>query len=216
MISSIASKLRCSFLFFFIVFGCLMHSNVTAAATAEKAVEKVESDSTNVASELDSPVLKSDPLYTDDRPDWVATPDVLDGNVHRVTFSTELLESEEACRAQLDKVILDAGRRYVNQHVISEPVAQKLSGLNASWVRENWLVPSREWVAVLERPSGTYYQLWGQMEIFPEDRQQVIAWYHDSEIRRRSVVCLFLSLSVGGFAGVANMGLRFWKHRKRT
>jgi hypothetical protein len=212
------------FLFSAVVLICLTHSKLTGAATtekiAEKALEKVlekaESSSTKVTGEQSSPVPESDPLYSDDKPNWVAASDVLDGNVHRVTFSTELLESEEACRAEVDKVILDAARRYVNQHIIAEPVAQKLSGLNASWVRENWLVPNREWVAVLERPSGTYYQLWGQLEIFPEDRQQVVAWYHDLEIRRRSLLCLFLSLSVGAFAGVINMGLRFWKHRKRT
>jgi hypothetical protein len=213
MSSNAITLLRCNLLFFFIVLGCFMHSSVIAAEVI--AAENAESESAEVTTEQGSPVPKSDPLYSDDKPDWVAAPDVLDGNVHRVTFSTELLASEEACREQIDKVILDAARQYVNENVIAEPVAQKLSMLNAAWVHENWLVPNREWVALLERPSGTYHQLWGQLEIFPEDRQLVADWYHDLEIRRRSVLCLFLSLSMGGIAGAANMGLRFWKQRNR-
>jgi hypothetical protein len=213
MSSKAITLLRCNFLFFLVALGCLMHSSVIA--TEVIAAEKAESDSAEVTTERGSPVPMSNPLYSDDKPDWVAAPDVLDGNVHRVTFSTELLASEDACREQIDKVILDAARQYVNENVIAEPVAQKLSMLNAAWVRENWLVPNREWVALLERPSGTYHQLWGQLEIFPEDRQLVADWYHDLEIRRRSVLCLFLSLSMGGIAGAANMGLRFWKQRNR-
>ncbi|MCY2973679.1 MAG: hypothetical protein NTW52_03315 [Planctomycetota bacterium] len=216
MRSNIIATLRRSVLFSAVVLAGLLPLDLAVVTADEKAFEKAVVDSPEVTNDQGSPLPKSVPLYSDDKPDWVAAPDVLDGNVHRVTFTTELLESEEACRAQVDKIILDAARQYVNQHVIDEPIAQKLSGLTASWVRENWLVPNREWVAVLERPSGTYHQLWGQLEIFPEDRQQVTAWYHDLEIRRRSLLCLFLSLSVGGLAGVTNMGLRFWKHRTRT
>jgi hypothetical protein len=216
MISAVLQSLRCNILVLALVAKCSLLSNVSTTIGAENDAGKAVVDSTKSSSESASTVPNTDPLYSDDKPEWVATPDVLTGNIHRVSFSTELLESEEACREQIDKVILEAARQYVNQHVIAEPVAHKLSALNASWVRENWLVPNREWVAVLDRPSGTYHQLWGQLEIFPEDRQKVAEWYHDLDIRRRSLLCLFLSLSVGGLAGATNMGLRFWKQRMRT
>ena len=40
--------------------------------------------------------LSTDPLLPSDKPDWVAVKDSLDGNVHRISVSTELLDSEEA------------------------------------------------------------------------------------------------------------------------
>ncbi len=216
MISDLVLSLRFNVLVLALIVKCSLLPNMSISIGAEKDAGKVVVDSTKSNSEPTAIVSDSEPLYSDDKPEWVAAPDVLDGNIHRVSFSTELLESEEACREQMDKVMLEAARQYVNQHVIAEPVAHKLTALNASWVRENWLVPNREWVAVLDRPSGTYHQLWGQLEIFPEDRQKVAEWYHDLDTRRRSLLCLFLSLSVGGLAGAANMGLRFWKQRMRT
>jgi len=205
MSSQVEKKLLCSLVISSMLFGFLLHSSVLAVLADESPFAGKQE--LNVEGK---PATSSDPLYSADKPEWVAAPDLLDGSVHRISVSTDLLESEEACRSQLDSAILDAARRYVNQHLLPEPVAEKLSGLNAAWVRENWLVPNRDWMAELDRPSGTYHQLWGQLEIFPEDRQQVTDWYHDLEIRRKSLLCLLLCLSVGGLAGAANMGLRFW------
>jgi len=156
----------------------------------------------------EAPSLTSEPLLPSDKPDWVAAADRLDGNIHRLSVATEPMDSRDACRAQIDSTILAAARRYVNEHVLEVPDADKLNGLTAKWVRENWLVPDREWEAVLNRSSGTYYQLWVELEVFPKDRELVKKWYQELETQRRSLLSLLFCLLVGATAGVANMGLR--------
>jgi len=165
-------------------------------------------DSPATTSDSEAPAMTSEPMMPADKPEWVATIDSLEGSVHRLSVSTELLESPEACRAQLDETLLAATRRYIVKNLIEDQAAELLPALTIAWVREHWLVPDREWEAVLTRPSGTYYQLWVELEIFPEDRELIKKWYKELETRRRSLLCLILCLCVGGTAGVANLGLR--------
>jgi len=156
----------------------------------------------------EAPSLTSEPLLPLDKPDWVASADRIDGNIHRLTVATDPMDSLDACHDQLDSTILAAARRYVNERVLEEPDADKLNGLTAQWVRENWLVPNREWEAVLNRSSGTYYQLWVELEVFPDDRELIKKWYQELETQRKSLLSLLFCLFVGATAGVANMGLR--------
>jgi GTP cyclohydrolase II len=160
------------------------------------------------------PTISAALLYSPEKPDWVVSPESTDGKVHRIAVSTDLLASEEECREQLDTAILEAARRYANEHVLADSVAGKLHDLNVAWVRENWLVPNRQWATILDRPSGTYYQLWVQLEIFQEDREKIRSWYSELETRRKSLLCIVICLSVGVLAGALNMGLRVFRHPK--
>ena len=49
-------------------------------------------DSPATTSDSEAPAMTSEPMMPADKPEWVATIDSLEGSVHRLSVSTELLE----------------------------------------------------------------------------------------------------------------------------
>jgi len=152
-------------------------------------------------------VSASQPLLPEDRPDWVAQPDSVDGDIHRIAIGTELASSIEECRNKLDIALLDGMRQYVDEHLSNHrKLASKLTELHAPWIRKNLMDSDTQFEAILDRPAGTYHQLWVQLEIDPRSRGTIMQWLQRLETQWRAgavgvvaggcVLCLSL-LNVG-------------------
>jgi hypothetical protein len=136
-----------------------------------------------------------------DRPAWVAAPDDTTTELHRIGVSSELESSLIAARASLDSSLVDHVRKYIDrqQPPRAKPVAAKLDRLNAEWIKQNLAVDAPEYEAVLERPSGTYHQVWTQLTIDSDDRSIIQTWIDQLEARIRAgkISALFV-----GFVGL--------------
>ncbi len=139
-----------------------------------------------------------DSLLPADRPAWVAMPDDVSSDVHRICVSSELESTIVATRATLDRALVDQVRRYVDRYQAAngKAVASQLSRLNADWIKNNLADNAPEYEAILERPSGTYHQVWTQLSIDPDDRATIQSWINRLEVRNRagSIGVLFVGL----------------------
>ena len=153
----------------------------------------------------------SQPLLPEDRPEWVAQSDQVEQEIHHIAIATELASSIDECRNKLDEALVDGVRRYVGEHLSkNQEVASKLADLNASWIRTHLMKSNIQFDATLERPAGTYHQLWVQLEINPESRKTIDEWIARTETKTRAAA---VGLMGGGFVvclSLINVGLRFF------
>ncbi len=160
-------------------------------------------------------ILASQPLLPDDRPDWVAQADRVDGAIHRIAIATELSSSIEDCRAKLDEALVDGMHRYVDDHLAkNQKVASMLAELNAGWIRAHLMNSTLEYDAEIKRPADTYHQLWVQLEIGPQERSTIEKWIQQLETTRRAGA---VGLTAGGLVvclAVLNAGLKLFSKVK--
>lgn len=150
------------------------------------------------------------PLLPDDRPDWVAQPDSVEGDTHRIAIGTELTGSIEECRSNLDAALLDGTKRYIEKHLAQKTtIASKLPELNTSWIRMHLIDPDKEYVATLDRPAGTYHQLWVQLRIDPASRATMRQWLQRAETRSRAGVVGLIGAGCVVCLTLFNLGLGF-------
>lgn len=139
-----------------------------------------------------------DSLLPADRPAWVAMPDDVSSDVHRISVSSELESTIVATRATLDQSLVDQVRRYIDRYLTAngKTVASQLARLDADWIKKNLADNAPEYEAILERPSGTYHQVWTQLSIDPDDRATIQSWVNRLEVRNRagSIGVLFVGL----------------------
>ncbi len=114
----------------------------------ESGVAEVEYNSQIKLDESLAPgTVSEDSLLPADRPDWVATPDDISSEVHRICVSSELESSLIAARATLDSSLVDHVRNYIDRSrpANAKPIAAKLDRLDSDWIKKNLAVNAPEY-----------------------------------------------------------------------
>jgi hypothetical protein len=101
-------------------------------------------------------------------------------------------------------------QRYVNEHLSkNQKQLPKLPELNAQWIRKHLLDPEREYEATLERPAGTFHQLWVQLKMDGESRATIERSIQRLETKSRAGVVGLAAVGCVVCLAVMNVGLRF-------
>ena len=138
-----------------------IHDNESFEPLTSNEVELSQAPSTNV--------------LNDETPEWVKNGLVFGDDNHLVISSSvfpELSQCEEDLRSRL----LNEVHVYLDKHVLEAKTASMLDYLTYEYVEENWIVPNKRFDNVSHRPSGTYHQLWIELQISSNELEKIRQW----------------------------------------
>ncbi len=177
------------------------------ASAYHEAVEQKRSQ-IQLDNESTPEVLSSQPLLPDDRPDWVAQADSVEGEPHRIAIGTELANTIEECRSKLDVALVEGMHRYVTEHLSkNREHSSKLREMNAAWIREHLMDSNRVFEAKLARPAGTFHQLWVQLNIDAQSRTTIEQWIRRLETHSRAGIVGLVAAGCVACLAIINLGL---------
>ncbi len=129
----------------------------------------------------------SNPLLNESAPAWIRDGLSKEGDELRFPIATSLHSNVEECRNELDNVLLSEVRDYLEKNVLLDGVsATDLAGLTTEYIKKKLLVPEREYVNIVDRPSGSYHQLWRQIFISKSELAVIRGWEKNREVLERT------------------------------
>lgn len=154
------------------------------------------------AKQFDSPIWdQSTPAWVKDR--------VVDKEVVRVPIESSVESSPTECRVAMDEQMVELIRKVLDDHVLSHTQASEIDQLTPEYLTSKLVRPNTEYELVLDRPSGTYHQLWRLVHIGPDQIQQIHRWEKESVTAQRVKIlsgsafsALMLLASASGITGL--------------
>ena len=170
-------------------------------ASDSKSTEKKSADSKSPTLAADALAESSNPLLNENAPAWIRDGLSKEGDELRFPIATSLHSDVEECRNELDNVLLSEVRDYLEKNVLLDDVtASDLAGLTTEYIKKKLLVPEREYVNIVDRPSGSYHQLWRQIFISKSELAVIRGWEKNREVLERTK-------QVGVVGGSALLGM---------
>ena len=159
--------------------------------------------------EIDSSTKQFDsPIWDSTTPAWVKDR-VVDQEVVRVAIESSVESSAQECRESMDQQMAELVRKVLDDYILSHAKASEIDQLTPEYLNSKLLRPNTEYELVLDRPSGTYYQLFRLVHIGPDQIQQIQRWERDSVTAKRvqwlsgsAVSALMLLASASGISGL--------------
>jgi len=143
----------------------------------------------------------SSPLLNESTPAWIRDGLSKEGNEHRFPIATSLHSDVEECRKELDSAMMSEVKDYLEKNVLLTGIsADELAGLTPDYIKKKLLVPEREFENVVDRPSGSYHQLWRQIFISKSELAVIRGWEKNREVLKRTT-------EVGMMGGSALLGM---------
>jgi len=170
-------------------------------ASSSKSAEKKTTEIKPADSKLPTLAETSNPLLNENAPVWIRDGLSKEGDELRFPIATSLHSDVEECRNELDSLLISEVRDYLEQNVLLDGVsATDLTGLTTEYIKKKLLVPEREYVNIVDRPSGSYYQLWRQIFISKSELAVIRGWERNREVLERTK-------QVGVMGGSALLGM---------
>lgn len=162
----------------------------------------------NTAKSTDTPPVPIDsPIWNSNTPAWVKDR-VLDREVVRVAIESPVESSSEECRTAMDQQMTELVSKVLNNHVLTHAQAQEIRQLTSDYLIGQLVKPDTEYELLLDRPSGTYHQLFRLVHIGPDQLKQIRAWERESVTAKRvqwlggsAVSALMVLASASGLSG---------------
>ena len=180
----------------------LEKSDASSSKSAEKKTTEIKpADSKLPTLAADALAETSNPLLNENAPVWIRDGLSKEGDELRFPIATSLHSDVEECRNELDSLLISEVRDYLEQNVLLDGVsATDLTGLTTEYIKKKLLVPEREYVNIVDRPSGSYYQLWRQIFISKSELAVIRGWERNREVLERTK-------QVGVMGGSALLGM---------
>lgn len=170
-------------------------------APRAKSAESKSADSKSPTLASEALAESSNPLLNESAPAWIRDGLSKEGDELRFPIATSLHSDVEECRNELDNVLLSEVRDYLEKNVLLDGVsATNLAGLTTEYIKKKLLVPEREYVNIVDRPSGSYHQLWRQIFISKSELAVIRGWEKNREVLERTK-------QVGVVGGSALLGM---------
>lgn len=171
----------------------LFSENSEAEIDANTSFEPIAESSSTASDEtvdavgrdLTSPDASTTKILNENTPDWVKEGLVM-GDDHKLAISSSLFPDREQCKEDLKVRLMIEVRSYLDKHVLRLARSSQLPELTQEYVEANWVVANREFDNVQDRPSGTYHQLWMELQISAEQLEVVRGW-EKSRVREKRV-----------------------------
>jgi hypothetical protein len=170
-------------------------------ASSSKSADSKTSNGKSPTLATDALAESSTPLLNENAPAWIRDGLSKEGDELRFPIATSLHSDVEECRNELDSVLISEVRDYLEKNVLIEGVsAGDMAGLTTEYIKKKLLVPEREYVNIVDRPSGSYHQLWRQIFISKSELAVIRGWEKNREVLERTK-------QVGLMGGSALLGM---------
>lgn len=147
--------------------------------------EPPASSSTDSLAEVDStwPGNQS-PIWDPKTPSWVKDR-VIDNEVVRVAIESSVESSSQECLVAMDQQMVELVQKVLDQYVLTHTQASQIEQLTPEFLTTQLVRADTHYELVLDRPSGTYHQLWRLVHIGPDQIQQIHRWERESVTAKR-------------------------------
>lgn len=174
--------------------------------------------STTANSKLSSNQLDK-PIWDANAPAWVRD-NVIDEEYLRIAIESSVESSLEQSRSAMDQQAREQVLKLLDKHVLSYSSSSEIKELTDEFIKTEILKADTEYDLVLDRPSGTYHQLWKLVSIGPDAMHKIRRWDRETATRNRvtqSVSLTFASIGAMAFAsGISGLIARRQTDRKRN
>jgi hypothetical protein len=167
------------------------------------------SSATDSLAEVDStwPGNQS-PIWDPKTPSWVKDR-VVDNEVVRVAIESTVESSAQECLVAMDQQMVELVQKVLDQYVLTHTQASQIEQLTPEFLTTQLVKADTQYELVLDRPSGTYHQLWRLVHIGPDQIQQIQRWERESVTAKRvqwvgqgALGALALLASASGLTGL--------------
>lgn len=142
------------------------------------------------------------PVLGKDTPEWITKGLVL-GESLRTPLASSLFLTVEECRKDLESRIFEEAKAKVATYALRWSVSiDDIPEITREYVLENWVTKNREFDNVQVRPSGTYHQLWCELNLSQEEIKKVQDW-------ARPILAEHRTKEAGAFAAFAIVTMGF-------
>ena len=174
--------------------------------------------STTAVNKLSSNQLDN-PIWDANAPAWVRD-NVIDEEYVRIAIESSVESSLEQSRSAMDQQAREHVLKLLDKHVLSYSSSSEITELTDEFIKTEILKANTEYDLVLDRPSGTYHQLWKLVSIGPDAMHKIRRWDRETATRNRvtqSVSLTFASIGAMAFAsGISGLIARRQTDRKRN
>jgi len=148
------------------------------------------------------------PIWDSATPSWVKDR-VVDQEVVRIAVESSVESSVQECRVSMDDQMTDLVRKVLDDYILSHTKAAEIDQLTPEYISTKLVRPNTEYELVLDRPSGTYYQLFRLVHIGPDQIKEIQRWERDSVTSKRvqwlsgsAASALMLLATASGISGL--------------
>lgn len=158
--------------------------------------------------------LDNTPIWDANAPAWVRDR-VIDQEYVRVAIESTVESSLEECRTALQQQAYEQVLDVLDKHVLQYTKARLIPELSEEFVMKELLKQETEYDLVLDRPSGTYHQLFQLLSIGPDAMYKMKRWDRESATRSRVQQAVTTTLGSIGLLALAS-GVTGWVSRRET
>jgi hypothetical protein len=141
--------------------------------------------STDSLAEVDSTWTGSQsPIWDPKTPSWVKDR-VVDNEVVRIAIESSVESSAQECLVAMDQQMVELVQKVLDQYVLTHTQASQIEQLTPEFLTTQLVKADTQYELVLDRPSGTYHQLWRLVHIGPDQIEQIHQWERESVTAKR-------------------------------
>ena len=159
------------------------------------------------------------PIWDVNAPAWVRD-NVVDDEYLRIAIESSVESSLDECRLSMDQQSREQVLKLIDTHVLRHSSSSEIPELTDAFIKAEILKSEPEYDLVLDRPSGTYHQLWKLVSIGPDAMHKIRRWDRETATRNRvtqTVSITFASIGVLAVAsGISGMIARRQTNKKRS
>lgn len=154
------------------------------------------------------------PIWDTNAPAWVRDR-VIDREYVRVAIESSVESSLEECRVAMQQQAYAQVLDVLDAHVLKYSTARSIPELSEEFVMKELLKQETEYDLVLDRPSGTYHQLFRLLSIGPDAMYKMKRWDRESATRSRVQQAVGTTLGSLGLLALAS-GVTGWVSRRES
>lgn len=192
----------------------IMSSSGNTQSGKKVTEAKTTSDSSGRGETSSDRSLDNTPIWDANAPAWVRD-SVIDREYVRVAIESSVESSLEECRTALQQQAYEQVLDVLDKHVLQYTKARWIPELNEEFVMKELLNQETEYDLVLDRPSGTYHQLFRLLNIGPDAMHKMKRWDRESATLSRVQQAVTTTLGSIGLLALAS-GVTGWVSRRET
>jgi hypothetical protein len=148
------------------------------------------------------------PIWDRTTPAWVKDR-IVDQEVVRMAIESSVESSLEECRLWMDDQQSQLVQKVIDEHVLQYAKASQIEQLTPEYLIGKLIRPDTQYELMLDRPSGTYHQLFRLVHIGPDQIKEIRRWEREFVTAQRvqwisgsAFGALMLLASASGITGI--------------
>jgi hypothetical protein len=167
-----------------------------------------DSSSTSTNGSLRIDLEASSPFLSEKAPKWVREA-VISDELVRLPIASSLCSTLSECREDLKDRLVLLVHQALQEKVLRSSEKIELKPLTKQYIEDHLIRPDQEFDNEMERPSGTYHQLYQLVQIGPEELREIKSWERNEVTRERTrnigLIALVGLTALSGLSGGANL-----------